>query len=143
MHTTYGIFLIARKQRTVLIVRPTGSFFWSLPKGLKDDPEESDFDAAKRELLEETNIDLDKYPHTMHTFAETTYPHKNKKLKCFFVSIPNEIKRNLKCNSFVYGDYPEVCEFQWVPIDNFPLSQMRPEKIYQDMYESFKMFEYQ
>ena len=57
-----GVYLF-RSDNKFLIVHPTGHrpTIFSIPKGRMDEGETDHFVVAKRELLEETGINLDKY----------------------------------------------------------------------------------
>ena len=54
-----GVILLNERDQ-LLLAHATGSRWWDLPKGLAE-PGESPFDAARRELREETGITLDEH----------------------------------------------------------------------------------
>jgi 8-oxo-dGTP pyrophosphatase MutT (NUDIX family) len=128
-----GVFLV-RNDGKLLIVHPTGHKpnVWSIPKG-KVDKGEMDYDAALRELHEETNVDLYMKigQFTIVDYVELpvqVYSHKRKELWPFVIceSRSTNIDFNrfdIKCNSTVPLDRdwnagkPEVDDFKWVTID--------------------------
>ncbi len=126
MKITCGIFLIDNRNR-VLLGHPTGSpdSVWSIPKGLSDDGETT-WDAAKRELLEETMIDLDHYSYIKKHIGRYKYQtilHKKpviKELNAFVVYMPHnsiDLSR-IRCDSFFGKDNtPEVDKFNWFSIE--------------------------
>lgn len=119
MDYTCGVFIFNRNG-DVLICKPTGARWnqWSIPKGLRD-INESNIDAAVREVEEESGIILDK---TKVKFIGT-YPYKSKKktLIAYYTGLKEDhTELNLNCISMVHvpgGDpFPEVCEYKWVSI---------------------------
>ena len=62
MTITCGIYLYSTVKKKILICHATNARWnqWSIPKGLKEDNEEL-FNVGKRELHEETGIDITKY----------------------------------------------------------------------------------
>ena len=71
MEYTVGIFLYSERDKKILIVHPTNSSqkFWSVPKGLKYEDEDT-FSAGLRELKEETNISLNEIDVSVITLIE-------------------------------------------------------------------------
>ncbi len=123
MQTTCGIFLIDNQDR-MLIVHPTNhpNDHWTIPKGLRD-VGESDWDAAKRELQEETGIDLDYLTYKKEYMGYIPYGYKNKTLSSFLVKCENTLStKTLHCDSlFMNKEYnmkqPEVDGFELVNKD--------------------------
>ena len=121
MRTTCGIYLFLPNNK-FLICHPTnhGPTFFSIPKGIVHEGEEY-WDAAKRELLEETSLDLDNY--TIENIIElpmNVYNRGDKQLKSFYVKITENIcDAKLECISMVKCDipFPECDEFRWLTID--------------------------
>lgn len=57
--TSYGIMPLKRSDKggyQILIIQHRNGSFWGFPKGHKDSSDQSDIDAACRELLEETSL---------------------------------------------------------------------------------------
>ena len=66
------IFTIERKEPQVLLIERGGDTFagmWALPGGFKR-PDETLDDAARRELLEETNVTAPPYLHQFHAYGD-------------------------------------------------------------------------
>src|ERR1022692_4546624 len=84
-----GIYLI-NSDNKLLIGHPTKHRpnVWAIPKGRIDNGESDYFEVAKRELLEETNIDLSQFKidHIVE-FDLIRYRETNKYLKGFFIKI--------------------------------------------------------
>src|ERR1035437_6645046 len=120
MLTTYGVFVFNVKTQKLLIGKATGGNNWSIPKGLKEEGESSE-EAARREVKEETGIDLTELKLTEG--KEVIYRSKKKELKPFFAKVkvsPEEV--NLHCSSLVKlpgRSFPEICEFRWVTTEEF------------------------
>lgn len=100
---TAGIFVLNIKQE-ILLVHPTNapSNNWSIPKGLINDNEVV-IDAAKRELFEETNVDLDKLKTDfIYVGKNVIYKSRKKTLCPVFTKVNMEINDVIfKCNSLV------------------------------------------
>ena len=139
---TCGIFLMDKYDR-LLLVHPTGfpCDKWGIPKGLKDD-DESDFFAAKREMKEETGIDINGLPiKSCEYMGYALYIHKNKTLSAYMVKIDMELPaKYLKCSSkFTSSNgqrLPEVDNHQWVHID-IALQAIQPEQ--KQLYLNYKL----
>jgi len=120
MKITCGIVL-ENTEGQILICHPTNApkNSWSIPKGLNEDLEDF-WETAKRELLEETSIDLNQFDYTMEEIPRLfIYKNKRKCLKVFWVKLnDNKIDQvKLKCKSFVDDDFPEVDKFMWTSPD--------------------------
>lgn len=126
MRKTCGIYLI-NKNRKLLITHPTnhkefGS--WSIPKGQPDE-NESFLDAAVREMLEETTIDLNGMVLNplikITTLPNTVYSSGKKTLYSFLVEHRDLDDVEVVCNSMVYrktGNFPENDSYRWVHISH-------------------------
>jgi 8-oxo-dGTP pyrophosphatase MutT (NUDIX family) len=120
METTCGIFLFIKNGKLLLGHITNTRDKWSIPKGLPDQGEEL-FEAAEREMYEETNIEYSKLKIVSVVNNQYTY-YKNKKKKLFSLTVhtSNEEKDfDLKCNSFVNdpkGDFPEIDGYKFVTI---------------------------
>lgn len=120
MEVTAGIFLITKSNK-LLITHPTNSpdNVWSIPKGLVD-KNESTFEAAKRELLEETGIDLNLNDIVdIRYYGKIKYPKRKKYLTGYVVEIGHDefLNKKLECNSMVHLPdkiFPENDDFKWV-----------------------------
>jgi len=129
---TCGAFVID-KLGNILLCRATGSENdWTVPKGLLENDEMSHI-AAKRELLEETGIDINKYPYMMYELGVWPYAHKNKVIVGFLFMVDAVINQTLFCESHFTSKLtgmrlPEVDMYQWLPI-NDALEIMRPEQV--------------
>lgn len=117
---TAGIFLFNEKNE-LLVVHPINAPMnrWSIPKGLVD-PNETRLEAAKREMFEETNVDLDKLKLVyLHEGKNISYATKKKTLCSFFGKVLISTKElELKCNSLFEGKtFYENDQIVWMPID--------------------------
>lgn len=122
---TCGVFLV-NKNNEILVCHPTNhkENIWSIPKGIKE-KDEDEFDAALRELHEETNILINRENLKVYkTLNKFSYKHGKKTLQPFFIpEVENELdfgKFELKCNENVklFGGhkFPEVDDYWWVDI---------------------------
>ena len=116
MKITCGIIL-EKPNGQILICHPTNAHknSWSIPKGLNEDLEDF-WETAKRELLEETSIDLNQFDYTMSEISRLfIYKNKRKCLKAFLVKLNDEEinKVKLECKSFVDDLFPEIDKFVW------------------------------
>lgn len=131
MKVTCGIFLFNNEDK-FLIGHPTNHAknIWTIPKGLRD-PGETDIEAAKRELYEETNIDYNKiYDNILMEshLGEFPYkgwingkPNKDKVLSSFLIDTDLDFKSwEIKCESMVNNSgnpFPEIDDFKWVTFE--------------------------
>jgi 8-oxo-dGTP pyrophosphatase MutT (NUDIX family) len=129
---TCGCYLLDNRDR-LLIAHPTGMDMniWSIPKGLKDIGEPI-YNAAKRELKEETGIDIDDHNHLMAPLGQIEYQNKPKTLHGFMFFLDKTIDDDIVCSSFFNSSefgirLPEVDIFQWVNI-NDALTMIQPEQ---------------
>lgn len=120
---TAGIFLI-RKDGKLLVCHPTKhpANVWGIPKG-RIDKGENLIEAAVRETLEETNMDVSNWKIMRH-LSPVKYPKSNKILHGYVLfESENQIDFNsfdLKCNSKVEeekGGFPEMDDFKWVTLE--------------------------
>jgi len=119
-----GIYLI-NSDNKLLIGHPTKhkDNVWAIPKGRINEGESNHFEVAKRELLEETNIDLNQFKiEKMVEFELIRYRETNKYLKGFFIKVDSDfLNHDIKCDSMVYRDdvpsFPEFDDFKWVTIE--------------------------
>ena len=125
MVTTCGIYLID-KDGKVLICHPTNhpNNLWSIPKGLIDESDADELVAAKRELFEETGIDINALVHKdVVRLPNRLYPAGKKTLTSFIIHIEETIKViDLHCDSMVVNEvkgwnFPEIDAFAWVSIE--------------------------
>lgn len=118
-----GIFLFDTNTFKFLICHATKARKkqWSIPKGLRDKGESS-MEAARRELLEETGIDLNEI-HILgiHILPPVKYQKTNKTLESFLVITDTDLSNKaLHCKSMVNEKYPEIDKYQWVTIEEMP-----------------------
>lgn len=123
---TCGIYLFDINKK-LLIGHPTKhkSSVWTIPKGRMDKGETSYLSVAKREMYEETNIDLDEFKFhitSINEFDLVRYKATNKYLKAFFIRVNHDFKdHNIYCDSMVIRDgkpaFPEIDAFKWVTIE--------------------------
>jgi len=115
MEKTCGIFIIDNN-KNILICRATGTDSWSIPKG---HPEigESFIEAAIRETLEETGINLKDKKDLLTLIGSEIYKSKKKKLISYYLKIDNIDFKKLKCTSFFANNKPEIAEYKIVNYD--------------------------
>jgi ADP-ribose pyrophosphatase YjhB (NUDIX family) len=105
--------------KKILLVHPTGAGYlaaWSLPKGLRD-VGESPTDAAIREVLEETSLDVNGYKLVDHGQSEYL-KHKSYHLFSLQYDKPINVKQ-LKC-----ATYFERAGHQVLEVDKFMLADL-------------------
>lgn len=118
-----GIFLVNNEGK-ILIGHPTKhkKNSWSIPKG-KVDKGETNYEAAVREMWEESNVDVDSAT-IYHELDSRTYKHKKKKLIPFVILEKENPELDLdsaelKCNANVpeeKGGFPEMDDYKWVTV---------------------------
>lgn len=124
MKITSGIFLFDTNGY-LLICHPTNhhKYFWSITKGGVENME-TYWDAAKRELKEESNISLDGLSYELVDNIPITYKTKKKILHSFFVMMNEPVRDIIYCPSQVVIDgketFPEMDDFLWTkPLDGY------------------------
>lgn len=123
-----GVYLF-NSENKLLLEHPTGhkSNVWTIPKGRMDEGETDYFEVAKRELFEETNVNLNNLNIIRkEEFDLIRYRETNKYLKGFFVRVDSDLSDiELGCESMVYRNgvpsFPEVDGYKWVTIDEAKL----------------------
>ena len=124
MKISCGLYLF-RNDNRFLIGHPTGfkSHIWAIPQGRMDIGESDYFEVAKRELMEETCIDLNSLDVVrVEELEMMRYRETNKYLKGFYVKVNNDFNDvDIKCDSMVFRNgqpsFPEFDEFKWVTIE--------------------------
>ena len=145
MKTTCGIFLVD-PQRRVLIGHATNKPLddhWSIPKGVCEEGELFT-DAARRELKEETGIDLSEISGKEVPLGTVTYRHGKKKIFAFAYISDCEITQELKCSSMVHGgtenEFPEMDHLGFVDyeiaLDKLHYTQQSLLKLLGDKWNS-------
>mgnify|MGYP001341032687 CR=1 FL=1 len=118
-----GIVVLNKKNEVFVAKRiDNPKNFWQMPQGGVDKGEKF-YDAAKRELKEETNIKTIKFIKEIDTFTSYLLPdellgiiwkgkYKGQKQKWFIVKFEGDEKEiNIKTK------YPEFLDWKWVNID--------------------------
>lgn len=121
---TCGIYLFDSRN-LMLIQHPTGfpNHVWGIPKGRVDVGETNLYEVAKRELFEETGVDLDKFTiEKIEEFDTVKFNLSNRYLKSFFVKVREDMSDfNFYCDSMVIRGgvpaFPEVDQWKWASID--------------------------
>lgn len=125
-YKTAGIFVL-RKDGQVLICHPTNhpSDVWSIPKG-RIEPNETLLDAALRETLEETGLDLKLFNNFKITYLGDAI-YKNNKKQIFGFLFEEHANSDfdwssvtLHCDSLVpleMGGFPEMDDYKWCDLD--------------------------
>jgi ADP-ribose pyrophosphatase YjhB (NUDIX family) len=121
MKYTAGIFIFNGKNE-ILLVHPTNASFttWSIPKGIVEE-HESPAEAVVRELLEETNVDLNQLKKVYFERGnDVKYASGKKTLIPFFTKVLVGLKEiDYKCNTLVDGkDFYENDAIQWFKIED-------------------------
>ncbi|MFY9307711.1 MAG: NUDIX hydrolase [Bacteroidia bacterium] len=121
--TTCGIFLYSTLLKKILACHATNSPWnrWSIPKGLKDDGE-TIFEAASRELMEETGLDIKELNVlAIHSLPAVKYKKQNKILESFLVITGSEIASYpFKCSTLIDDRFPEVDSWKWISLELAP-----------------------
>lgn len=113
-----GVILVNSK-REILMIHTTGQRHWDVPKGTKD-PDESQSEAALRELGEETGIIL-----SVDKLTDLSWHIYNdyKDLWLYIAVMPDLDMSSLTCTSHFTKDgieYPEADEFKMIELNNAP-----------------------
>lgn len=128
MRITNGAYIVDSLGK-ILIAHPTNHVWdvWSIPKGLFDEGETDSKEAAIRETLEETNLNLDLFENyiTYEYLGEEKYSHKKKKLNAhlFYIDYPlSSMNLNLECKSMFTNEktgevQPECDVTKWVDFE--------------------------
>lgn len=119
MKITCGIYLYNTLTQSFLICHATKSKGgWSIPKGMKEEKEQF-FEAASREMMEETNVDLNKINILeKYSLPPVNYIKQKKVLYAFLILTDTNFKDIvLTCNNMVARGYPEIDKIQWVTME--------------------------
>jgi 8-oxo-dGTP pyrophosphatase MutT (NUDIX family) len=110
---------IVVKDNKILIAKPYKNVYWNIPKGKQND-NESFFDTASRETLEECNVDINKNSliRELGTFKYLV----KKDLHLYLIVLNYEPE--LKCNSYFFDksvneDVPEMVDFKWIEFKDY------------------------
>lgn len=120
MKTSCGFVIYCEDSNEILLGKETNSNSWSIPKGGKEDGENS-LEAALRELYEESNVSKEFIKNCeVFELAHQIYGSKRKKLVPFLAVCKNKPK-NLKCNAYFTDSFgkslPEFSKLQWFDFD--------------------------
>jgi 8-oxo-dGTP pyrophosphatase MutT (NUDIX family) len=126
---TCGIYLFDKNTGKILICHAAKASWktWSIPKGLQD-KDESFYDAAVRELKEETGIDAAEL-HIVFTavLKPVKYKKQNKLLMSFLMITDTPLKDHIcHCETITRQGYAEVDGWAWI----------KPEELLQRVHES-------
>ena len=113
-----GVILI-NEQNEILMIHATGQSFWDIPKGTKS-LEETECEAAIRELKEETGIEL--CPSDLIDMSWYQY-NGYKDLWLFIAKMPDVDMNKLSCSSYFEKDgyqHPEADQFQMIALEDAP-----------------------
>ena len=118
---------IIRYKNELFVVHPTGMNYWSIAKGVADENEEY-FDAAKRELQEETSLiydDLD-VKFVKHHGIVPYLKHKDLYLIEVILNKMFDVD-NLECTSYYMNKKKRVMEkevdkFKWIDFNEYPFT---------------------
>ncbi len=117
MLTTCGVYLYSTRKKKFLVCHPTKAAWhqWSIPKGLRESDEEL-FDVAKRELLEETGIDLAKIDvKGIYPLPAINYLKQHKILESFLVITDSDLgEHKFTSNAVTKYSYPEIDSWKWI-----------------------------
>ncbi len=120
MLTTCGIYLYSLKSRKILVCHATRSpwNFWSIPKGIKEEDEDC-YNAAVRELKEETGLDINKINilEKRH-LPPAKYQKQDKILESFLIITDTSLdKFKFSCSVLINNSFPEVDKWKLLDID--------------------------
>ena len=119
---TCGILLINPSNEILLCGVTNSSNLWSIPKGIKED-NETELQAAIRELYEETGIKLDQSANKIADCGEIDYNNGKKTLRMFLTKCDHINIDSLFCESYFTNSFgerqPEVDKYKWVSFDEF------------------------
>ena len=134
-------FLILNSKNEILACHPTGAAFnegnWNVPKGMKMMQETNDFNAALRELDEETNLN----GQTINfEYDAGVMPYlRNKDIHLFVARAADDVIEQVYCKSTFKNDrgfwIQEMDAFTWTSDIEMFSKGLRPviKKIFEDM----------
>jgi putative (di)nucleoside polyphosphate hydrolase len=117
---TCGIYLYSIPLKKILVCHATNSPWnrWSIPKGLQDKKEKL-YDAAIRELYEETGVALKELTIAgKHELEAVKYQKQNKLLHSFLVLTDADLSQHtFICHSLTERSFPEVDSWKWITVE--------------------------
>ena len=113
--------LVVNRQGEILLCHVTGTQSWDIPKGVQEQGE-STLEAARRELREETGLDVE--GNRFEDIGDFDY-RRDKRLHLYRVWVADDLKnlQSLSCTSY-YPHFhtgkmiPEVDAFRWAGRDD-------------------------
>jgi 8-oxo-dGTP pyrophosphatase MutT (NUDIX family) len=119
MEITCGIYLYSIPLKKILACHAarTAKTNWSIPKGIRDEGEDS-FTGALRELYEETAIDLrHKKIKPQRSFEPVKYRTRNKWLESFLLVVDTDFHdHHFVCHTLVEDKFPEIDKWEWISL---------------------------
>lgn len=121
--TTSGVrIIIINNNQEFLLIKHYYDDFWVLPGGGIKRKEPSDC-AAKREILEETGIKIEKDNLKKLGEYANTKKHKKDRVTVFVIKLHQEEQRTLK----ILGKM-EIEKIQWFKLEDLPIVSMATQK---------------
>jgi 8-oxo-dGTP pyrophosphatase MutT (NUDIX family) len=117
---TCGIYLYSTVSQKLLVCHATHSPWnrWSIPKGMKDEGEKI-YDAAVRELYEETGLKI-KNIHIVSKYSlpSSKYKKQNKVLESFLLITDTDLTAHtFTCHTFIEDNFPEIDSWKWITLE--------------------------
>jgi 8-oxo-dGTP pyrophosphatase MutT (NUDIX family) len=120
---TCGIYLYDQNTDKMLVCHATKASWksWSIPKGMRDDGEDS-LQAASRELFEETGIKFKDLDIVFQSPLPPVKYRKQKKILESFLVVSNTSFFNFSCSchTLTKAGHPEIDAWRWIPPENLP-----------------------
>ena len=131
-HVSVGAILVNEKGQVLMMDRAKFPFGWACPAGHMDEEDESPALAVKREVNEESGINISKYP-VFEVFSE--YVEWNMCDRKFPGHYWHVFLVQVKGDEYVPAK-SEVKEMKWVPRDE--IGKLNLEKVWKHWFEKLK-----